>query len=35
MAKIYANLVKNNVDGWTLEQVPERWIAEVEALLNT
>lgn len=35
MAKIYANLVKNNIDGWTIDKVPERWRAEVEALLNS
>lgn len=33
MAKIYANLVKQGA--WTLEQVPEKWKTEVEALLNT
>ncbi len=32
MAKIYADLVKKGL--WTLEQVPERWRAEVEILLN-
>lgn len=32
MAKIYAKLVKAGT--WTLEQVPERWRSEVEALLG-
>lgn len=32
MAKIYAKLVKAGT--WTIEQVPERWRAQVEALLG-
>lgn len=33
MAKIYANLIKQGL--YTIEQVPERWRTEVEALLNS
>ena len=31
MAKIYAKLVKAGT--WTIEQVPERWRAQVEEML--
>jgi hypothetical protein len=31
MVQIYASLIHKGL--WTLEQVPERWRAEVEALL--
>ncbi len=33
MAKIYANLIKQGF--WAIEQVPERWKAEVEEILNS
>jgi len=33
MAKIYVNLIKQGL--WTIEQVPERWKAEVEDILNS
>lgn len=32
MAKVYANLIKQRL--WTIDRVPEKWRAEVEALLN-
>jgi hypothetical protein len=32
MAQVYANLIRRGL--WTLEQVPERWRTEVEALLG-
>lgn len=32
MAKVYANLIRQGL--WTIDRVPEKWRAEVEALLN-
>ena len=32
MAKVYANLIKNGLK--TIDDVPEKWRAEVEALLE-
>ena len=32
MAKVYYNLIKQGK--WTLDRVPQKWRAEVEALLN-
>lgn len=32
MAKLYANLVRNNL--WAVEDVPTKWRAEVERILN-
>ena len=34
MAKLYYNLVKNPNSGWTIEMIPAKWRAEVEAMLN-
>lgn len=33
MAKIYVNLIKQGL--WKIEQVPERWKAEVQEILNS
>ena len=33
MAKIYANLIKQGL--WKIEQVSERWNAEVQEILNS
>lgn len=33
MAKLYYNLIKQGK--WDLDRVPERWRAEVEALLSS
>ncbi len=32
MVKIYVNLIKQGL--WNIEQVPERWKAEVQEILN-
>lgn len=32
MAKLYANLIKQDL--WSIEQVPEKWKAEVKEILN-
>lgn len=32
MVKIYVNLIKQGL--WIVEQVPERWKAEVQEILN-
>ena len=34
MARLYYNLITNPKAGWTIDMVPEKWRAEVEALLN-
>lgn len=34
MAKIYYNLITATPPQWTIENVPTRWRAEVQALLD-
>ena len=34
MAKLYFNLITNPKTNWTIEMVPEKWRAEVEAMLE-
>ena len=34
MAKLYFNLVTNPKSGWTINMVPVKWRAEVEAMLQ-
>ncbi len=34
MVKIYASLIKNGEDGYTIDKVPDRWKTDVITELN-